>query len=146
MQCRPRPARRDAVTGPAPGSLSIGSSSLTPAEAKAPRLPEGKPEMIVADRIDVTLFDLSRLDALAVEVDAVGRPQILDVVRAGAPDHGGVLARDVAVADGADGGLGPAANDELVLVHDVSLVAEDQIQGRSDCASHRGRRHRDRRG
>src|SRR6266480_4236761 len=61
--------------------------------------PVGKPQLVVAQMKHVALVDALVVDAHALVVDAVRRPEVLDIERAVATDHRGVLARDVAVLD-----------------------------------------------
>src|SRR5207237_6950382 len=66
------------------------------------------------------------VDPHPLVVDPVGRPEVLDVVRAVATDHRGVLARDVAVLDREVARLRAAPDDELVLVHRITLPVVDE--------------------
>src|SRR6476660_9149838 len=58
-----------------------------------------EPKLVVAEVKDVAFIDALVVDAHALVVDAIRRPEVLDVEGAVAADHRGVLARDVAVLD-----------------------------------------------
>src|SRR5262249_5397279 len=70
------------------------------------------------------------------------RPEVLDVVRAVAPDDRGVLARDVPVLDGEIRGLRAAADDELVLFDRDALAVEDEVERRARARLRRDFRRR----
>src|SRR5262249_43369199 len=74
----------------------------------------GEPQLVIADMEDVALVDALVVDAHALVVDAVRRPEVLDVEHPVAADDRGVLARDVAVLDGQIRRLGAAPDDELI--------------------------------
>src|SRR5690349_11240958 len=82
----------------------------------------GKSQLVVAEVKDVAFIDALVVDAHALVVDAVRRAEVLDVERAVATDHGGMLARDVAVFDRQVRRLAAAADDELVLRDRVTLT------------------------
>src|SRR5205085_10922050 len=116
--CRPRADIRSAVTGPAPGSPRTGTSSPPAVARPAGRrsATEGELELVVAEMEDVALVDALVVDARALEVDPVGRPEVLDEVGTVAADDRAVLARDVAVLDRQVRRLRAAPDDELILV------------------------------
>ena len=65
----------------------------------APSSTVGEAELVVAEVKDVTLVDALVVDAHALVVDSVGRPEVLDVVGAVATDDGGVFAMAERVAN-----------------------------------------------
>src|SRR5258706_6389860 len=90
-----------------------------------------KPQLVVAQMKNVALVDALVVDAHALVVDAIRRPEVLDVEGPVAPNHRRVLARDVAVFDREVGGLAAAADDELIFRHWVALTIVDEEQRRS---------------
>src|SRR5512139_181107 len=88
----------------------------------------GESELVVTEMKDVAFIDALVVDAHALVVDAVRRAEVLDVERPVATDHGGVLARDVAVLDRKVGRLAAATDDELVLGHRIPLTVVDEKQ------------------
>src|SRR5690606_33193320 len=101
------------------------SEARTPRRDPRPRRDSvgavGEPELVVTEVEHVPLVDALVVDAHALVVDAVRRPEVLDVERPVATDDGRVLARDVAVLDRQVGRLAAATDDELVLGHGVAL-------------------------
>src|SRR5204863_3351967 len=129
----PRVASRAAVTGPAPRNDPIGASIVVGGAGRGVALPSAlvrETQLVVTEVEHVAFVDALVVDAHALVVDAIGRPEILDEIGPVSPDDRRVLARDVAVLDGKIGRLGAAADDELVLVDGVLLVVEPQVQRR----------------
>src|SRR3982751_2305338 len=112
-----RADRRPSVTGPAPGSPASGAS--TSRSALLPLVGEAK--LVITEVEHVALVDALVVDAHPLEVDPVGRPEVLDEVGAVAADDRRVLAGDVSILDRQVGGFRSPADDELILVDAVLL-------------------------
>src|SRR5262249_17090031 len=91
---RARP-RADALTCARPSAVNLAPTRRRRTLIGAVR----KPQLVVAEGEDVAFIDALVVNAHALVVDAVRRAEILDVERAVAANHGGVLARDVAILD-----------------------------------------------
>jgi hypothetical protein len=114
-ELRSATARSDAATREMPGR-------------RAQALSVGEAQLVVTQIEGIALFHPLVLDALAVELDAVGGIEVFDVPAAAPEDHGAVLAGDVAVADGEIGLLAAATDDELLAVDAVPLPIEEQVE------------------
>lgn len=88
----------------------------------------GKTKLVVADIVQVAFVDLSCLDPSSIELDTVGRSEILDEIGALVPDHRGVFPRDIAVPNREVGALAAATDDEALSVDEVTLPVEIEIQ------------------
>src|SRR4051794_19784303 len=93
----PRPAAPP-EGGAVPPATAGGFARAGPAIARSVSAVR-EPQLVVAQMEHVALVDALVVDAHALVVDAVRRPEVLDIERAVAANHRRVLARDVAVLD-----------------------------------------------